>query len=285
MSNPNNDAWHSNMRAKGNEIQSLIDQVLRHLPSDDPGNRKKFNELLSTTIQKCKAMHDLFGPNLIPGPLAHLTSELEAWQKNLREPTHLKRIIGLYDPIGKINGTDGADTPSFTSILEKHREDQTLQECLTELISALEQLLADGDAILTNQAAVELERILKEIRIRKKTSIADLLPWVEFALTSAGAVIDTCYGTPVASIAINATLTAKKTQSCIRKLVKVAYSEFIDSLNLKGKAKFDGEFARAIVAAPIESIEAAVKEQGGLKRLPAPVNEEPTLKLEDSSKD
>jgi len=275
MPTQNDNAWRANIKAKGKEIQSLIDQVLRHLPSADPGNQDNFNKLLSTTIQKCKAMHDLFGPNLIPDPLSHLTQELNAWQKNLHEPTHIKRIIGLYDPIGKINGNEEEETASFTSILEKHREDNTLQEFLAELISALEELLAEGDDILTNQAANELQRILNEIRKRQKMSLADLLPWVEFAMTSAGAVIDTWSGNPIATIAINAILSAKKTQTRIRELFKIAHTEFIDSLNLKGRAKYEGEFGRAIIDATITSIEEAVKEPEGLKKLPAPQVEIP----------
>lgn len=284
MATPKDETWRTNIKAKGTEIQGLIDQVLRHLPSADPGNRDKFNELLSSTIQKCKAMHDLFGPNLVPGPLSHLTQELTSWQKNLREPTHIKRIIGFYEPIGKINGNEDEETPSFTSILEKHREDNSLQEFLAELIAALEQLLAEGDDILTNQAASELQRILNEIRKRQKMSLADLLPWVEFAMTSAGAVIDACYGTPIATIAINAILTGKKTQTRIRELFKIAHTEFIDSLNLKGRAKYEGEFGRAIIEASTETIEAAVREPGGLKTLPAPPVENPqTLHIENTT--
>lgn len=273
MATPNDDAWRSNINAKGQEIQSLIDQVLHHLPANDANNRERFNTLLSTTIQKCDNMHGLFGPNLIPAPLAQLTQTLKSWQKNLNEPKHIKRIVGLYDPIGKINGNEDEDSPSFTSILEKHREDNTLQEFLAELIAALEQLLADGDDILTNQAASELQRILNEIRKRQKMSLADLLPWVEFAMTSVGAMIDTWTGTPIASIAINATLTAKKTQTRIKELFTIARTDFINSLHLKGRAKYEGPFGRALIESSTEAIEAAIKEPGGLKLLPEPLDE------------
>lgn len=271
MTTRKDDAWRTNIKTKGSEIQSLIDQVLAKLPSAaDPTNRSNFDGLLNSTIIKCKAMHDLFGPNQIPGPLSHLTNELVAWQQNLQQATHLKRIIGLYEPIGQINGDEEEATPSFTSILEKHREDQTLQEFLAELIAALEQLIADGDDILTKQAADELERILVEIRKRKGQSLPDLVPWVEFAIVSTGAVIDLYVGSPIATIAGSAIIAAKKSQTRIQDLFALAHTEFIESLLLKGREKFDSEFGKRLIAASSKTIEIAIESADGLKNLPHP---------------
>lgn len=268
MPTQNNDTWHANIKAKGKEIQGLIDQLLRHLPATDASKQDKFNKLLISTLQKCKDMHGLFGPNLIPGPLTHLTNELTQWQNNLHEPTHLKRIIGLYEPIGKINGTEEETITSFTAIFEKHREDESLQEFLAELIATLEQLLNEGDDILTKQAANELERILREIQKRKNLSLPDLKPWVEFAIVSAGAIVDHYVGSPIATIAGSAMIAAKNSQIRINELASLAYLEFLDSLELKNSEKYKGDFAKRLISAPIEAITAATQNPSGINYLP-----------------
>lgn len=266
------DTWRTNIKSKGQEIQSLIDQLLSVLP--DPANRHRFNELLAKTITRCEVMHDLFGPNQVPGTLSHITGQLKAWKNNLNAVTHLKNIVALQKSIGLINGDDEAEISSFTSILEKHREDETLQKFLTDLIAALEALIADGDDVFTKQIVDELDRILNEIRKRKGLSLPDLKPWVDFAIVSTGAIVDSFTGNPIATVAAGAIVAAKSSQIRIQTLFALAQTEFIESLQLKGRKKFEGEFGKSLIEAPLELIEVAIQSPEGLKSL-APKNELP----------
>ena len=278
------EAWRTNVKAKAQEIQQILNEVISLLPMVSDEKRKpKFDERLQTVTAKANAMHDLYGPNLAPKNLQELTQLLSQWKTNLQEPNLTRRIAELWQPIGKLNGEEEETELSFSSILEKHKEDETLQKCLEELISALEKLLAEGDETVSSQAGKELERILQELKKRKDQSLFDIQPWIEFALVSTGAIFDHFTGTPLATIAAAAVIAAKESQIRVSELFRQAHHEYIESLKLKGQAKWESIFGQKLKAATVDEIKKALKSPSGLKGLPE-LPERPILQLPQAGK-
>lgn len=265
------EAWRTNVKAKAQEIQKILNEVLTLLPqASDAKQKPKFEARLQTVTAKAMAMHDLYGPNLAPKELQKLTELLAHWKNNLTDPNVIRSIVELYRPIGEIDGNEETDELSFSAILEKHKQDETLQKCLEELIASLEKLLEEGDDTLTKQAATELERILSELKKRKDQSLFDIQPWIEFALVSTGAIVDHHTGTPIATIAAAAVVAAKESQIRVNDLFRLAHHEYIESLKLKGQAKWESIFGQKLHAATLEEIQKALESPEGLKSLPEP---------------
>lgn len=265
-------SWRNNIKAKAQEIQQILNEVFGLLPmAADEKKKPKFEERLLVVTNKAKAMHDIYGPNLAPQNLQELTQLLSQWKTNLQDPNLTRRIAELWQPIGKLNGEEeGTDELSFSAILEKHKQDETLQKCLQELILSLEKLLEEGDDTLTKQAATELERILTELKKRKDQSLFDIQPWIEFALVSTGAIFDHYTGTPIATIAAAAVFAAKESQIRVNDLFRLAHHEYIESLRLKGRAKWESIFGQKLKHATLEDIQKALETPDGLKSLPEP---------------
>ena len=213
----------------------------------------------------------------MPEPLLALTSTLSSWRGNLRDSGLLLKIANLYDPIGKLGKPDQQER-GFTAIFNEHKEDQTLQEYLAELIAALEQILAEGGDILTKQAADELQRILDEIRKRQKQSLPDLDPWIECALVSLAGVVDYTFGMPLATIVAAGIIAAKKSKTRIIDLYDCAQKEYWESLHLKGGPKFSSPLKAKLVNASVEEIQAALQTPKGLYQLPDPNHQQTLLK-------
>ncbi|MDD5198199.1 MAG: hypothetical protein PHC88_00220 [Terrimicrobiaceae bacterium] len=266
------EAWRNNIKSKAQEIQGLLNEVIGLLPMvADEKRKSKFEERLQTVTAKARAMHDLYGPNLAPQTLQELTHSLTQWKSNLQDHNVTRKIAELWQPIGKLNGEEEISNElSFSAILEKHNRDGTLQKCLEELISSLEKLLAAGDDTLTKQAATELERILAELKKRKNESLFDIQPWIEFALVSTGAIVDHYTGTPIATIAAAALVAAKESQIQVNNLFTLAYHEYVESLKMKGQAKWEGIFGKKLKGASLEDIQKAIQSPDGLKSLPEP---------------
>ena len=133
MSTHNTDAWRKNVQEKSTEIQNLIKEVFSLLPNCGSETQKaQFQEKMGTLIEKTKAFHHLYGSNLIPYPLLELTNALGQWQGNLTRSDYTLKIASLFTPVGTLVDYEEPET-SFTSILNKHREDETLQGYLSKL--------------------------------------------------------------------------------------------------------------------------------------------------------
>jgi len=263
------EAWRNNIKAKAQEIQQILNQVLTLLPqAADAKQKPRFEERLLTVTAKGNAMLDLYGPNLAPKPLQKLTELLAHWKSNLTDPNVIRKIVELYRPIGEIDGNEETDELSFSAILEKHKQDETLHKCMEELIASLEKLLEEGDDTLTKQTATELERILTELKKRKDQSLFDIQPWLEFALVSTGAIVDQYTGTAIATVAAAAVVAAKESQIRVGNLFRQAHHEYIASLKLKGQAKWESLFGQKLKTATIEEIQNALQTPAGLKGLP-----------------
>jgi hypothetical protein len=236
----------------------------------DERHKEVFEEKLQCVTRKCEAMHDMFGANLVPKPLREITQKLQHWRSNLTDGGCTRRIAELLGPISSINGEEEEDADSFVAIFEKHREDKTLQDCLDELIKALEKLLTEGDETLNAQAARELQRVLEELKKRKGKSLPDLQPWVDYALTSIATLADFYHGTPVATLIFGALIAAKNSQVRLDHLFRDSTREYFESLKLTRQAKWEEDFQAKLKAASVEEITKALESRGGLKSLPAP---------------
>lgn len=263
--------WKANVQAKAHEIKNLMTEVLSLLPNAaDERHKAIFQEKLQLVTTKCEAMHHMFGSNLIPPPLREITQKLQHWKSNLTDGNCTRRIAELLQPIGSINGEEEDDQDSFLAILEKHRKDETLQECLDKLIEALEKLLIEGDESLNAQAARELQRVLDELKKRKGKSLPDLQPWIDFALGYAGSLADQHTGTLLGSLLAGVVIAAKNSQVRLDLLFQESHLEYLKGLKLVGQAKLEAAFEKKLKAASVEDITKALASSGGLKSLPAP---------------
>lgn len=270
MTEENIRTYRANVQAKAQEIRDLVTEVFSLLPNAaDERQKEIFQEKLQQVTRKCEFMHEMFGTNLVPKPLREITQKLQHWRLNLTDGGCIRRIAELLGPISSINGEE-EDADSFVAIFEKHREDKTLQDCLDELIKALEKLLTEGDETLNAQAARELQRVLDQLKKRKGKSLPDLQPWVDYALTSIATLADFYHGTPVATLIFGALIAAKNSQVRLDHLFRDSAREYFESLKLTRQAKWEENFQAKLKAASVAEITKALESPGGLKSLPDP---------------
>ena len=270
MSDHNPEAWRQNVRAKSKEIQTLIDGVLAVLPKSNGGAKdSEFQAKLATLTEKASAFHYLYAPNLVPQPLKTLSSLLASWKTNVGHAEYTRRVASLYDTIGELADYEEQEA-SFATIFDKSKDDGDLQRSLDALLEALRSILAEGDEILTKQAADELKVILEQIEKRRKLSLLDLGPWVEFGLVSLGAIVDSVHGTPIGTITVAGLLAAKKSLGRIETLRHSAIQEYFKNLPSKSRNRLNEPLREKLLAASVEELEIHLKEGSGLDRLPAP---------------
>jgi len=268
MSTHNTEAWRNNVQEKSKEIQTLIKGVFALLPNCEANAQKaQFQEKLGLLTEKAKAFHYLYGSSLIPVPLRELTNTLTQWQGNLNHADYTLKIANLFDPVGTLVDYEEPET-SFTSILDKHRDDETLQGYLSNLIDEIRRILEIGDEQLSKQAGDDLQEILKEIEKRRRQSPIDLSPWVEFALVTLGCIADVSSGAPLGTIAAAALIAAKNSNARLGELVQMTMKEYLDSIKIRASEKLLGPMRRKLLNASVEQIEKAVLVQGGLSLLP-----------------
>ena len=68
----------------------------------------------------------------------------------------------------------------------KNKDNQELQEYLSELIKAIREILDIGGDVLHKQIAEELQSVLDEIERRRNHSLVDLAIWIDCGLQICG---------------------------------------------------------------------------------------------------
>ena len=268
MSEENNKAWKQNLHGKCQEIKHLIDECLKLLPdAKSPAKKDEFIQKLSLTQSKTSATCHLFASNLVPSALASLVQTLKQLENNVGNPSHIRNLVLLQAQLDQIPNEGHAEI-SFTKILDKHKDDEELQKHLDGLIQALEKLLDEGDDELSNQVATRLSKILSEIERRRKQTLFDLDPWVEWALISLGSIYDSYSGLPLGATIATGLLAAKKSKVRISDLVRSAKSEYFTSLDLKEFSPEAEKTRNPLLQTSVQELEDALKPcRGGIKAL------------------
>ena len=121
---------------------------------------------------------------------------------------------------------------------------------------------------MSKQAGDDLQEILKEIEKRRRQSLIDLSPWVDFSLVALGCLVDASSGTPCGTIAASALIAAKHSTVRLGELIQATKNEYLASIKIRAGAKMMGPMRSKLLNATVQQIEKAVLVQGGLNLLP-----------------
>lgn len=166
------DTWAASLKEK---VEALRELLLTYLMTKQDATADSIKKhLAATTI--------MYSPKNIPALLNELGSLMSEFRANKEQPHTFLRLMSLYERLPTVVSFDEVEPPSFDSIFQSYKNDKDLNGLVDELVKTLEKVLAEADDSLSAQIVRELEAILKQIKKNRRTSLYELLPWVDWGM-------------------------------------------------------------------------------------------------------
>lgn len=218
------EGWKSNVNAKCSAVEGAIYDAFNNIKQcTNNTHRQSFLTACDRLIAKAEGLGGLFEPvpDLVKGVIS------DAY--NLKsDPAH-QSIISLshaLKSLKKLVNEDEYRNKAFNDLFESYKNDGKIKNFIEEVIRALKQIIEEGDADLSFQAARDLSEILNQLEYQKSRSLVEVNAWLGILVNTGAFIIDQLTGKTLATSLAQLLVLSCQTRAQIREAREKAFDDY-----------------------------------------------------------